>query len=110
MKKILLSLLMFSLSTPAFCGHSQGPVKSYLVTIHGKLFFQASAGSSRPACSTIDEWAIDLVGPNAAAGRAMLAVIMSAHASGKSVHVYGEGKCDVWGDRETAAGVFALER
>lgn len=108
-KKFIVSFLILALSAPAYCGDSEGPVKRYLVIIQGKVFFSAGAATSRPACNTTDEWAIDLVGTNAAIGRAMLAVIMSAHASGKNVHVYGTGKCDVWGDRETATGVIALE-
>ena len=66
-----------------------------------KGFFHAGTATSRPACSANGDWAIDLVGSNAAAGKAMLAAIIAANAQGKSVHVVGTGACDVGGDRET---------
>ena len=101
MKRIFLALAILVLSPSAFCGQSSGPVGSYLVSRYAKLFFNAGAASSRPACSPNNEWAVDLSGPDAAAGRAILATIIAAHASGKTVHVIGKGVCDVWGDRET---------
>lgn len=101
MKKIVLAFSMAALSGPALCGTSSGPVGNYLVSSSGKLFFSAGTASNPPACSPGNEWAIDLVGPNAAAGRAMLAALLAAHAVGKTVSVIGKGVCDVWGDRET---------
>jgi hypothetical protein len=101
MRKICLALAILVLSPSAFCGDSSGTVGSYLVYRYGKLFFNAGPATSRPACSPGNEWAVDLVGPDAAAGRAMLATIIAAHISGKTVYVHGKGVCDVWGDRET---------
>jgi len=101
MKKLLVACMLVALSSPVFAGTSAGPVSSYLVSRYGKLFFKAGDTASRPACSYNGDWAVDLVGPDGAAGKAILAVIMAAHAAGKTVQVYGKNNCDVWGDRET---------
>lgn len=101
MKKILLAFIIVVVSAPAFCGESSGPISSYLVSRYGKLFFASGPGSNRPACSLSNDWAVDLAGPDAAAGRAMLGVILAAHAAGKTIAVVGKGVCDVSGGRET---------
>lgn len=93
--------MLLALAPSVFAGTSVGTVNSYLVSRYGKLFFKAGTTQSPPACSTGGDFAVDLVGPDGAAGKAILAVIMAAHAGGKTVHVYGKGNCDVWGDRET---------
>jgi hypothetical protein len=101
MKKTILLFSIFLITKNCFAvGTSVGVVSSYLVSIYGKLFFHAGDANSRATCSNGD-WAVDLIGPNAAAGKGILAAVISANAQGKTVHVYGTGLCDVWGDRET---------
>jgi hypothetical protein len=63
--------------------------------------FAAGPHNNPPACSLNngDEWAITLA---TATGRAMFATLLAAQAQGKPVIVVGSGKCDAWGDRESA--------
>jgi hypothetical protein len=72
-----------------------GTVSSYLVSCYGKLFFRAGVTQSPPSCSVAGDFAVDLVGPDGVASKAILAVIMTAQAAGKTVHVYVKGTCDV---------------
>lgn len=105
MKKIFAALC----ATAAFpicamAGNSQGPVTEYIVNTQGKLFFVAGTQNSKPSCST-GAWAVDLTGPNSTGGKAILAAIIAARASGRTVVVVGTGACDVWPDRETVSYV-----
>lgn len=45
-----------------------------------------------------------------AAGRAMLGVILAAHAAGKTIAVVNKGVCDVWEDRETVKKYAAVSQ
>ena len=101
MKKLAAAFFLYCLAISANAGESIGVISYYFVTLYGKVFFHAGTATARPACSVNGDWAIDLVGPNAAAGKAMLATVIAANAQGKSVHIVGTGACDVWGDRET---------
>jgi hypothetical protein len=108
MKKILVASCLMAASLFAHAGNSEGPVSDYIMSAQGKLFFIAGAQVSRPSCSTMGAWAVDLAGTNAAGGRGILAVIIAAKAAGKSIKVFGTGTCDVWGDRETVSYVQVL--
>jgi hypothetical protein len=101
MKKSAFAAILLALAPSVYASTSVGTVSSYLVSRYGKLFFRAGVTQSPPLCSVAGEFAVDLVGPDGAAGKAILEVIMTAQAAGKTVHMYGKGTCDVWGDRET---------
>lgn len=73
------AFFLYCLAVTANAGESEGVISSYLVSVYGKLFFHAGTASSRPACSNGD-WAIDLVGSNVAAGKAMLVTVIAANA------------------------------
>ena len=101
LKKIFVFTLLAVASSVASAGASSGTISSYLVSRYGKLFFVAGPTDNSPSCSGAGHWAVDLVGPDAAAGKAILAAVIAAQMSGKRVFVQGKCVCDVWGDRET---------
>lgn len=69
-------------------GHGYTPDNVYvLVLITGSR-------SGAPGCATDPRLAIN---PNTAAGKAIMAVLMTAKAAGNTVHIYGKGSCDVMG-------------
>lgn len=64
------------------------------------MFSVEGQRSGAPSCNTANEgkdWAMSL---ESEAGRAMYALVLSAHAQGKRIYVTGTGHCDSWGDRE----------
>jgi hypothetical protein len=70
----------------------------------GQIFVIASNTTSQPPCAVYG-FAFDLNGSAAVGGKAMLAQLMAAQASGRPVNIIGKGVCDVWGDRETIVAV-----
>lgn len=79
-----------------------------VVTDQDKFFFSAGSHQNKPNCVTTDlgTWAVDL---NSNHGSAMQALVMSAHAQGKRVHVNGKGDCGIWGDRESVNFLFIVD-
>ena len=107
MKKTALLLSLLLTAPCVFAGSSTGPITGVIVNRYGKLFFTAGSVTAKATCSN-GEWAVDLVGPDGPAGKAMLATVLSAQAQGKSIYVGGKGNCDVWGDRETVEYIIVL--
>jgi hypothetical protein len=105
MKKLLTAVVTFITATSAYAGTSTGIVQNFHVMSAGKLFFYNGVIDGRPSCNN-GAWAVDLIGPNAAAGKAIYATILMAYSTGKTVFVQGKGTCDVWGDRETVEYVY----
>jgi len=101
MKYINLALIALGLATVslnAISGSSTGAITVLMVNQADRVLFSAGPHQSKPACSTqADEWATSSA---TAAGKAMLAVLLSAQAQGKSVQVVGTGACAAWSDRE----------
>ncbi len=95
------ALSLFSIN--AHAGSASGKVAGITATRAALWAFNVGTNSSRPACATTSEFAID---NNSAAGKAMIASILAAQAQGLIVNVSGTGNCDVWGDRESAASVW----
>jgi hypothetical protein len=63
--------------------------------------------SDKPSCAnTDDRMVIDV---SKEAGKAMLAVALSAQASGQKVQLYGASVCDVWSSNETANLIYIGE-
>jgi hypothetical protein len=105
-KKLILGIILFSLSVNSFAGNVSSTIGNYIVTTYGKAFIHMnSATVSAPSCSGASDWAIDLIGTNGTAGRALLAAIITASIQGKTIAIYGTGDCSVWGDRETISYV-----
>ena len=68
---------------------------------NGAVLFQTStARADVPACAAgqTARWAIDT---NTAAGKAQLAGLLTAHAMGQGVQVFGTNTCTIWGDTES---------
>lgn len=94
------ALSLFSFN--AYAGGASGKLVAVNATRAALWAFNVGTNSGRPACATSNEFAID---NNSAAGKAMIASILAAQAQGLIINVSGTGNCDVWGDRESAAGV-----
>ena len=107
MRKFIAALCLLAATPFVHAGDSAGLVESHLAGVNGKLFFIAGPHNNAPACA-VHGWAVDLVGPNAAAGKAILAVMLAAKYAGKTVRVTGTGACDVWGDRETVLHIVVF--
>lgn len=73
---------------------AQGPV----------IFTHTGARTARPACATLDRWAIDT---STNAGQALVASLLIAYAMSKQIIVNGTGACSAWGDTETVSN-FAI--
>jgi hypothetical protein len=119
MKKYFLSLCIalstLFASSMVSAANSTGPVAWPLVTQWGTgLFGVAGAGAvilgTKPACAAptivTSYWAVDVKTP---AGRAMWALVMQAHALGKTVLVSGKGNCDIHGDRESVDFLYITD-
>lgn len=92
-------------STPAQAGSANGKVKRLMAHVHNVVFFDLDGESTgRPACSTQStQWALSLTTNT---GKAMYALLLSAHAQGKAVGVQGTGACGAWGDREEPLFIY----
>ncbi|WP_368566250.1 hypothetical protein [Pseudoxanthomonas sp. UTMC 1351] len=66
------------------------------------LFHTTTARTDVPACAAgqTTRWAIDA---NTAAGKAQLAGLLAAHATGKKMSVFGTNTCTIWADTESVS-------
>ena len=92
-------------------GESEGKVLLPSVNEYGIFFFSAGTHGKKPACHTMgggweDTWAVDLKTPY---GKSAQAIVLTAHAEGKRVHVVGKGTCEAWGDRETVSWLYIVD-
>jgi len=96
--KPVLMLLLLSFSALANAGNSSGVVTKIYAHADDIVMFGAGVHNNRPACSG-DEWAFSVATPT---GRAMLALLLSAHAQGKPVNVDGMGRMRCMGRSRSA--------
>ena len=77
-----------------------GPLSDVYVMSNGKaIIYTTGSRSSPPACATqVPRFAIDATTPT---GKAQLATLLTAFASGKTVEFSGTGTCGNWGDTES---------
>ena len=97
--------LMTGSAAQASTGQS-GTVYNITVTIYGTVYFwQRGVRTAQPACSTgmPRRWAFSSTTP---AGQSLLALILSANATGKPIVVAGNATCDVAPDTESAVYVY----
>ncbi|MCX7111092.1 MAG: hypothetical protein NTX45_13395 [Proteobacteria bacterium] len=110
MKKItFLSFIALLAIAPnlANAGSSQGLIKGVLAGDAPQVFFSAGVHQNKPACSTQgDDWAISTATQG---GKTTQAVLLTAYALKKPIHVEGKGVCDVWGDRETVNYLYTVD-
>jgi hypothetical protein len=64
------------------------------------LFNHTGTRTGRPACSTVDRWAVSTTTP---AGQAMASALLTAWSLHKQITVIGSGACDIWGDTESVS-------
>jgi hypothetical protein len=94
---IVSALISLATSLSVSAGSGNGKVVHLMVhTGDVVLFGLDGPHNDKPACSG-DQWALSLATPT---GRAQYALLLSAHAQQKVVHVAGAGDCGAWGDRE----------
>ncbi|NOU52138.1 hypothetical protein HG263_16535 [Pseudoalteromonas sp. JBTF-M23] len=74
----------------------------------GLVYFALEGGTrnNRPSCATSGYWMIK--DENSTAGKQQYSMILSAHASGKKVRIYGAGKCSRWSDGEDVDALMVL--
>lgn len=105
MRRIILSIALFAMASPAIASQTDKGVTSQILTVNNvtAFFEQNGSRSTRPACATMTRWAIDV---SNAAGQAMLAHLLAMNAQHRSVYVTGSGDCSTWADSETVAGIM----
>lgn len=75
------------------------------------VYVDTAATTAAAACATQttpaggNRWVLD---PSTAAGKAGIAAILMAQATGKTITISGAGTCAVWADTETVAWVFVV--
>ena len=100
--RVLASLCALALGivTPAQASEAVGTVAVLAVRSADGLHYVVVNGSRsvKPACATYEYFMI--TDEHSDAGKAQLAMLLSAYMSGKVVHVSGSGICGRWGDGE----------
>ncbi len=106
--KVILVIFFSVFSGVVLAGASEGFVGTPLVNEQGVFMFSAGAKQGVTCATLKDQWALDA---KTSAGKAMQALVLSAYAQGKRLHVEGRGPsaCDVWGDRETPSYLFIVD-
>ena len=107
---VCLAALVGFAGTPAAASVAQaGTVYQVTTTDTGVVYFwQRGTRSPQPSCGAgfPARWAFSSTTP---AGQSMLALLLSANASGKSVVVAGKGSCDVAGDTESVSYIYIAD-
>lgn len=106
---ITIASALASVSTAHASLAQTGTVYQITTTDTGVVYFwQRGTRNAQPACSASfpGRWAFNATTP---AGQSMLALLMSANASGKSVVVAGKGACDVAGDTESVSYIYIAD-
>ncbi len=100
MKRVFLIMLL-AVSFNVSAGSQTGTVDYIIVRASdGLVYFTLKGGAlnARPSCATIGYWMIK--DENSSSGKLQYAMILSAHASGKTVTVSGMNVCTRWHDGE----------
>ena len=105
--RIVTSIALIICTGATFAGEQTGQILSLRVssttlssnTTH---FLISGSGTNKPACATLQFWAID---SDTTAGRNFLATLLSAQATGRDVIVYGANRCGLRAGMETVAEI-----
>lgn len=103
MRKLAIALVVFALPATASISTAGTSVSNlHFMPTGAVLFHTSTARVDVPTCAAgqTTRWAIDT---NTAAGKAQLAGLLSAHATGKKVQVFGTNTCTIWGDTESVS-------
>jgi photosystem II stability/assembly factor-like uncharacterized protein len=100
MKKIFVGLLFLIMASPIFASTQTGKVKNIMVRSDGLhwIYLDTPRGD-RPDCSKNHTyWMIK--DEESTYGKSQFSLLLTAYASGKTVHIVGTGDCHRWGDGE----------
>ncbi|MGH8602101.1 MAG: hypothetical protein ACREXR_04790 [Gammaproteobacteria bacterium] len=87
----------------ATAGNGSGKVVHLIAHAGDIVMFKLDEShTGKPACSS-NEWALSL---STHSGRAMYALLLSAHSQGKRVVVQGADACSAWSDREAPIYIY----
>ena len=84
-------------------------VYNITVTVYGTVYFwQSGAARQVPSCAAAmpTRWAFSASSPS---GQAVLALLLSANATGRRVVVAGNNTCDVTGDTESVSYIYIAD-
>lgn len=107
--KNILGILLLIISFNSYSGSQTGTVNYVIVRASdGLVYFTLKEGTlnNRPACATIGYWMIK--DENSTAGKQQYSMILTAHASGKTVNITGMNTCKRWGDGEDVNSIQIL--
>jgi purine nucleoside permease len=73
------------------------------------FYINGTRTGTKPACATFGSgsWFRFAIDTNTAGGKAQLAGVLAAHATGESIYVTGTGDCGVYGDTESVLELHA---
>ena len=91
--------VLLASSFSVLAGNGSGKVMQLMPHANDVVFFSLSGEHANPPKCSSTAWSISL---STHTGRAMYALLLSAHTQGLRVHVQGTGDCSAWPDRETA--------
>jgi hypothetical protein len=92
-------------ASPAAAGTGNGIPFNVVVESSGVAIFNLpGTHAGNPTCSTSGRWAFVA---NTPAGQGMLATLLTAYGSGKTIFVNGTGDCSAWPDSEALTYIGA---
>lgn len=96
----VIASLLVAASSAATAGEASGPVSKILARQSDGItyFYVEGVATGKPACATHAYWMIK--DEESAAGKTILALVMSAQANGLRVTVHGSDTCTRWHDGE----------
>ena len=102
MKNLFLSIALVLFASTSFASASSGPISEWYFMSNGVVLVYSSGvrTGTQPSCVTSpsNRFAFDATTP---AGKAQLAGILAAYASGKIVEIVGAGNCSAYSDSES---------
>jgi hypothetical protein len=104
--KSLIVAVSVALAQSALASEQSGKILEIRVSTTPQMnpthFRLDGAWPGKPACATVGWWAFD---GNTAAGKALLATLLTAQASGRPVIAWGHDSCDLRSDMETTVQI-----
>src|SRR5690606_14911600 len=101
---------LFLIAIPAVAGTQTGKVDNIIVRASdGLIYFVVTGGSkvNSPDCARIGYWIIKDEHSNAE--KQQYSMLLSAHASGKTIKVPGSNTCSRWPDGEDVDFIILLQ-
>ena len=109
MFRVIVFGLIFMVAATAHASVAEGKVKYIRARASDGLTWIDIEGarSARPACAQNNYMMIR--DENSEVGKKQFAILLQAHATGKSVIVYGANNCSRWSDGESIETVEAIQ-